>query len=378
MKKGFKVLFSLALLLIVASFTNVEAKDVIINIYDDTSSSNYMQDYHTIPGVNPENLGTEAEQEASYELDFALYYKKITLLNANDNYYINVPQLFTTEWRGLIVDNQVNAKIKYFTTVGTFDTIDHSSSRDGSIIIIGSNMPELNIDTDSSVYITGVESISNGDINGYKIGITPKAGVDTIKLNNTKLNAVNDLDITTEVAVTDQNDTLRDPNASAKNLETDNSTITSPQLVSKKLTLKNTNMKVGLDSTNLDKDSYAEELVLEGNSVLEAETNHNNTDSIPFYTTITDLSIFKILDSTDTELSAMKDTSNRFVAINSDNSLAKHIFISAKPDDPLTPTVVVDNEECPKTGENTLIYAIVLFGSTCGIIGLRRYKKRLG
>ena len=33
MKKSFKLLFSLALLLIVASFTNVEAKDVIINIY---------------------------------------------------------------------------------------------------------------------------------------------------------------------------------------------------------------------------------------------------------------------------------------------------------------------------------------------------------
>ena len=32
----------------------------------------------------------------------------------------------------------------------------------------------------------------------------------------------------------------------------------------------------------------------------------------------------------------------------------------------------------PSTGENTLMYAIVLLGSTCGIIGIRKYKKRLG
>ena len=42
------------------------------------------------------------------------------------------------------------------------------------------------------------------------------------------------------------------------------------------------------------------------------------------------------------------------------------------------PTAVLDDEECPKTGEQTLIYAIVLLGSTCGIIGVRKYKKRLG
>jgi len=35
-------------------------------------------------------------------------------------------------------------------------------------------------------------------------------------------------------------------------------------------------------------------------------------------------------------------------------------------------------ETNPKTGESTLMYAIVLLGSTCGIIGVREYKKRLG
>ena len=39
---------------------------------------------------------------------------------------------------------------------------------------------------------------------------------------------------------------------------------------------------------------------------------------------------------------------------------------------------VVNKVDNPKTGDKTLIYAVVLFGSTCGIALARKYKKRLG
>ena len=352
MKKSFKLLFTAFVLLMVVSFTKVEAKDIVINVVNNgiTSAVNIT---HDIPGITPTDPADNSDQDSAIDTYFNLYlYSVITLRNPDDTYYISFSDAQSTfDQRGLdgmVIDNTVNAKIKYL-----------NAPAGNNVVIIGSDIPELNVTVPAKVILSGANKISNAYIECNELEINPAANVEAVTFKDSEINVLGKVN-------------------TLANIELDGTNALINEIKGDKLILKTSNVKIGKDSNTLTDNSSMKELEIDENSVLEAETDHNNQNSIPFYTTVTDLSSFKIVDQANTILSTTKDTNNRFVAINSDNSLAKHIFISAKPEDPLTPAVVVDNEECPKTGENTLIYAIVLFGSTCGIIGLRRYKKRLG
>ena len=247
-------------------------------------------------------------------------------------------------------------------------------------------MKELNVDTGGDIYLAGVEEMNNFNITSRNLYITPKAGVSTIKVTDSELNVTNDLNVTGELVF--NTTSFRpdyDSDKTTKSLSLEDTQAVVGKVVTKILNLKNSNMKIGSDTNTLNTDSYTEELVLDENSALEAETDHNNANSIPFYATVTDLSQFKIADASNNILSTTKDTNNRFIAINSDNSIAKHIFISVATQQNTVPTAnettqtaTVVREDCPSTGENTLIYAVLLLGSTCGIIVVRNYKKRLG
>ena len=169
MKKSFKVLFSLFMFLMVASFTKVEAKDVIINI-----NSNGV-DTNTIEGVNPPDLGSVDYQRSAYEFEPDMYGGgRLTLLNAGDNYYIH-NEFVISGWDGsLTIINGVSANIERLT-----------STKEVSLYF--PNISKLNVDMNRRISISGIKFIKNADIKVKSIDISTDADEVPITNSNFKI-----------------------------------------------------------------------------------------------------------------------------------------------------------------------------------------------
>ena len=486
MKKSFKVLFSLFLFLMVASFTNVEAKDVIINISGDGTDTNEIE------GVNPSDLGSVDYQRAAYQFERDSYGGgTLVLLNAGDNYYIN-NEYSIDGWDGsLTINNGVSAKIKRLTSIK-------------EISLYFPNISELNVDMNRRITISGINVINNADINAKQIEMSFDA--DSVPVTNSRFKAtvgevglyaydgceisdtlieapqvngnflnVDNVIIRGETGSISLNETdakeliiendgleiydakgFKDSNVTVKSIDSnsnvatatiDNTLIDTQTLTyaDSKVTFKGSIIKIGSNDTSLDQDSYIREVELI-NSYFEAETNHLGLTSIPFFSTDTDLAQYAAYDE-DGNVLVPANVNSKYLYNDASGQTAKHIFIAPLVtitfkvengtwQDGTTDDIVVTSyqygylkralvpsgmkpgsgydegswdkeivydaldgdytytykflpcgtevgdiakkEENPSTGDKTLIYALVLFGSTCGIAVARKCKKRLG
>ena len=487
MKKSFKVLFSLFMFLMVASFTKVEAKDVIINI-----NSNGV-DTNTIEGVNPPDLGSVDYQRSAYEFEPDMYGGgRLTLLNAGDNYYIH-NEFVISGWDGsLTIINGVSANIERLT-----------STKEVSLYF--PNISKLNVDMNRRISISGIKFIKNADIKVKSIDISTDADEVPITNSNFKIQEgsigfyssdgspisdtlieaptiyggylnpdnvimrgeegqislnetnANELIIDNEGLEVYDVKGFKDSNIKVKSLSSNNyvdaatidNTLIETQILAypnSKVTFNKSIIKIGSNNTDLDQDSYVKEIELIS-SYFEAETDHLGLTSIPFFSTDTDLAQYAAYDE-DGNILTPANVNSVYLYNDGDGQTAKHIFIAplvtitfkvengtwqnGTTDDivvtsyqlghlkrALVPSgmipgsgydegtwdkeIVYDNldgnytytykflpcgtevgditnteESNPSTGDKTLIYAIVLFGSTCGIAIARKSKKRLG